>query len=173
MSARHTVQSLRVLAIDPYTRGIGFVVLEGKEKLVDWGLREARTEKHARCVRHAENLITMYQPELLVLEDIYHPTCRRCIRVQQLLRDISLLASGKGLRSKSVSRQRVLATFSSAKMFTKYELADSICSRFPELTPWRPTVRKAWLSEDPRQSIFDAAVLALTVMCRVTDLSSG
>jgi len=35
---------IRVLAIDPSTRGFGFAVLEGPSRLIDWGVKETRSK---------------------------------------------------------------------------------------------------------------------------------
>ena len=42
----------------------------------------------------------------------------------------------------------------------KYEIAIAIAKRFPELAPRLPRLRKPWMSEDDRMSIFDAIGLA-------------
>ena len=47
-------------------------------------------------------------------------------------------------------------------MTTKREIAEAIVREFPELEPRLPPVRKIWMSEDVRMSIFDAAALAIT-----------
>lgn len=37
----------RILAIDPTTRGFGFGILEAPERLIDWGVKEAkRRQEH-------------------------------------------------------------------------------------------------------------------------------
>ena len=77
-----TTTTQRVFALDPYSRGFGFVVFKGPENLIDWGLKEARREKATRCLRHVEQLIEMYHPDVLVLEAIKDPQCRRCPRVR-------------------------------------------------------------------------------------------
>src|SRR5436309_12815419 len=64
---------LRVLAIDPSTKGIGFAVLEGPERLIDWGIKQAEGEtddaKDAECAKIVAELIDRYRPRILALED--------------------------------------------------------------------------------------------------------
>ena len=36
----------RILAIAPSSRGFGFAVLEGQEKLVDWGVKSIKGDKN-------------------------------------------------------------------------------------------------------------------------------
>ena len=154
----------RVLALDPYSRGVGFVVLEGPLHLIDWGLKESRQDKQSRGLRHVEQLIEMYHPDVLVLEAIHDPRCRRCPRIRELLHKMSQLAAEKKLKTRSFSRHAVQATFSEVSPVTKYEMMKAIVERLPELTLWRPPVRKPWMSENSRASIFDAAALALTYL---------
>jgi RNase H-fold protein (predicted Holliday junction resolvase) len=160
MMADFTGRNTRILALDPYTRGIGFVVIEGQDKLLDWGMKEARADKHARCLRHVEALIKTYQPDVIVVEDVEDPSCRRCQRVRELLRDICALAKARKVTVMMCSWRAVLATFSDDRASTKYELTNVIVKRFPELAPYQPPFRKPWMSEDSRMSIFDAVALA-------------
>lgn len=154
--------SLRVLSIDPGTRGFGFVVLEGPHNLLDWGLKEARTDKHIRSLQKIEELIDTYQPDVLVIEDVTDKKCRRCPRVRELLGSIRQLASEKKLTTRSFSRLKVRLAFYDAQAVTKHEIASVIVGRFPELSPWRPPFRKPWMSEDPRTHLFGSLALALT-----------
>ena len=154
--------SLRVLAIDPGTRGFGFVVLEGPCSLVDWGTKEVKTDKHTRSLQKIGALIDTYQPDVMVIEDIADKTCRRCPRVRELLRGVSQLAWEKKIKMRKFSCLKVRHAFSEVQAVTKHEVTGVITARFPELAPWQPPLRKAWMSEDERQAVFDAMAFALT-----------
>src|SRR6266481_2869751 len=151
-----TTTAKRVFALDPYSRGFGFVVFEGPEHLIDWGLKEARREKYICSLRQVKQLIEMYHPDVLVMEATRDPQCRRCLRVRALLQAMSQLAAEKKLKTGSFSRRAVQATFSAVSPVTKYEMMNAIVACLPELTPWRPPLRKPWMSENSRASIFDA-----------------
>ena len=152
----------RVLAIDPTARGFGFAILEGPESLIDWGMKEVRDNKDARCLQQVANLIERYEPDVIVVEDVTARSCRRCPRVRLLIRDTFKLALEKKIKIHSVSRRRVRAAFSRFGAHTKHEIAGAIAKRLPELAPRRPPYRKPWMGEDERMSIFDAAAFALT-----------
>src|SRR2546428_2957056 len=66
---RMPAQQIRVLAIDPFTRGFGFVILEGPEHLVDWGMKEVRQNKAARSLKQLADLIEHYQPDVIVAKE--------------------------------------------------------------------------------------------------------
>jgi Holliday junction resolvasome RuvABC endonuclease subunit len=160
---RASTKDTRVLAIDPSTRGFGFGVLEGPERLVDWGVRETKTDKKRRSLKLIAELIEQYQPSVIVVEDYEAKGSRRCQRVGELIDDISKLASKRRIRVRSFSRAKVKQAFSESGASTKYEMALDIVKRFPELAPRLPRFRKPWMSEDYRMSIFDAVALGLTL----------
>ena len=148
--------------VDPSTRGLGFAILEGPNRLIDWGVKETKTDKKRKSLRLIEDLIEQYQPRMLVVEDYESKGSRRCERVGELISDISKLASKRRLSVKRWSRLKVKQAFAETGASNKYKIAVAIANRFPELAPRLPRFRKPWMSEDYRMSIFDAVALALT-----------
>jgi Holliday junction resolvasome RuvABC endonuclease subunit len=161
MSGDYT-RDICVLAIDPSTRGFGFAVLEGPNRLIDWGVKETKKNKNARSLKLIEDLIDRYQPGVIVVEDYAGKGSRRCRRIQGLIDDISKLASKRKIRVRSLSRAKVKQVFNESDASNKQEIAVAIANRFPELAPRLPRVRKPWMSEDYRMSIFDAVAFGLT-----------
>ena len=155
-----------VMAIDPTSRGFGFVVFEGTEgldmKLIDWGVPHVRSNKRRACLRRIEELLDTYEPTFLILEHSAAAGSRRCARVKRLLVAIRALAARRNVKTRSVSRGAIHAAFSKGNARTKEEIAASIAARYPELAPRRPPPRKCWMPEDDRMSMFDAAALAHT-----------
>jgi RNase H-fold protein (predicted Holliday junction resolvase) len=109
MSRAYT-KDIRVLAIDPSTRGFGFAILEGPERLIDWGVKETKTDKKRRSLKFGAELIERYQPRVIVVEDYEGKGSRRCQRVGELINDISKLASNRKIRVRNVSRAKVKAS---------------------------------------------------------------
>jgi Holliday junction resolvasome RuvABC endonuclease subunit len=161
MSRAYT-KDIRVLAIDPSTRGFGFAVLEGPNRLIDWGVKETKTDKKRRSLKLIDDLIERYEPSVIVVEDYAEKGSRRCRRIQGLINDISKLASRTKVRVRSCSRAKVKQVFSESGASNKYEIATAIANRFPELAPRLPRFRKPWMSEDYRMSIFDAVAFGVT-----------
>ncbi len=165
----------RVLAIDPYSRGVGFAVLEGPHELVDWGLRTTARPDNERAVRKIRALIGRFRPDVLALEDWEAEGARRCSRVEILL---NLVANGawEGLRVRLLSRRDLRRIGPLPHASTKYGRALLLAERFPELRPFLPPVRKTWMSEDDRMSIFDAvgfAAACLPIACPPAEPSEG
>src|SRR6266536_1154661 len=110
MSRAYT-KDIRLLAVDPSTRGFGFAVLEGPNLLIDWGVKETKKNKNARTLKLIEDLIDRYQPGVIVVEDYAGKGSRRCRRIQGLINDISMLASKRKVRVRSFSRVKVKQVF--------------------------------------------------------------
>lgn len=139
-------------------------MLEGPGELIDWGVVHATREKDTRCLARTNELIVHYQPTVVVTDDPDQSPHRHA-RIRKLLRKIHQLADKAGIKWSGLSRNQVRRTFrSSVVRITKYRIAQGIAERFPDLASRLPPPRKPWMSEDARMAIFDAVVLALTLL---------
>lgn len=161
-------RDIRILAIDPSTRGFGFAVLEGTDRLIDWGVKETKTDKSRRSLKIITALMEQYEPTVVVVEDYAGKGSRRCDRVVKLISEISKLSSKRKIRVRSVSRDQVKKAFSESGAVNKYDIAKVIAKGFPELAPRLPRFRKPWMSEDYRMSIFDAVAFGITTFTSAT-----
>jgi Holliday junction resolvasome RuvABC endonuclease subunit len=153
----------RILSIAPSSCGFGFVVLEGDEIFVDWGVKKVTGNKNAQSLKKAEDLIIQYQPAVLVLENTSANGSRRSLRIRTLTHQIIEMTTTRNVKVKLFSRDQVMKAFITEKKGTKQEVAEIIAQRFPvELGSSLPAKRKLWKSEDSRMTIFDAVALALT-----------
>jgi hypothetical protein len=153
-------REIRVLAIDPTKRGIGFAVLEGPLTLVDWGVKSARREKNLQSLTRTNELMRHYNPDVLVLED--WRGLRRAERIQRLIRRIIVLAKRWHLKNRCIPRSQVHAVFANSGARTKHGIARVVARCFPELAPHLPPYRRLWMNEDHRMTFFMAAALGLT-----------
>jgi Holliday junction resolvasome RuvABC endonuclease subunit len=153
-----------VLAIDPTHRGFGFAVLEDPGGLIDWGTRLARGPKNPGSLRAVKDLLRLYQPDTLAIEDLAAAQSRRCGRVRQLLRSIARVAEALDLEVVAVSPEAWRVRCAGFKDATKEQVAAALALRFPELASRIPPHRKPWMSEDSRMTMFDAAALAIAAM---------
>jgi RNase H-fold protein (predicted Holliday junction resolvase) len=153
----------RILAIAPSTKGIGYVVLEGQDYLVDWAVKTVKPDnKNVRSLKKVEELVVRYQPGALVLENVSAKGSRRSPRIRKLYEHIIKMAKGRQVSVKLYSREQVMRTFIADEKGTKHALAVIIANRFPEqLGSQLPAKRRAWDTEDFRMAIFDAGALAL------------
>ncbi len=156
------IAEIRVIAIDPSTKGFGFAVMEGPDRLIDWGVKETNGgNKNGICLQLIAELIDRYKPGALVIEDAERRS-RRCKRIRALLEDISKLAAESKIPVRRFARSAVREIFSEFGAWTKHEIATAIAQRLPELGPRLPPFRYPWMSMDYRMAIFNAVALALT-----------
>lgn len=156
----------RVLAVDPHTHGLGYALFEGRGRLVDWGNKDIRRDKHACALRRIKELIRRYEPTVLVVEDFGHARSRRNLRVKRLQSQMFALARRSGIKGYALPLVAVYQHFSKRGAQTKYDIATTLAREFPGLMLRLPPKRKPWQSEDSRMSIFDAAALGYTYLAR-------
>jgi hypothetical protein len=159
MTRKRTSAEL-VLAVFPSTRGFGYAVFEGPRSLIDWGVKGARCpQKNLESLEKLRELTALYRPDVVVLEDYEGPGSRRAKRIRNLINLMAAHAVAEGMSTAFFSRAAVRARFG---LETKRQVAEAIAQEFPELEPRMPPVRRIWMSEDRRMSIFDAVSLAIT-----------
>lgn len=151
-----------VLSIYPTSRGFSFVIFEGSTTLYDWGVKDVRgKDKNERSMQHIRAIIDSTRPDCLVIEDYRSPGSRRSPRIRSLYRQIAHYAGSGYIDVELVSKQTVRQCFSASGVSTKYGIARAIAREIPAIAHRLPKYRKIWMSEDPRQSLFDAAALGM------------
>jgi len=147
-----------MLAIDPTSRGFGFVVLETPDRLLDWGLRQ----RLLRSVADFQVLLDFYHPHILVVENCSAPGARRGERARQLIAEATTIAAAeRRIAVRAVAAQDVRKAFGKQSPTNKSAMAATLVERFPELAPHLPRRRKIWMSEDERMAVFDALALVM------------
>jgi Holliday junction resolvasome RuvABC endonuclease subunit len=160
-----TLDALRqelVLGLYPTPHGFGWILFEGPLAAHDWGTSVTRTNKNATCLARIEAIIERYAPGIIVLEQFERGATVRADRLQHLCRAIVHLANNRGIETRVYSRAAIRTCFASIGARTRQEIAQAIATHVDALRPRTPPLRKAWMSEDDRMSLFNAAALALT-----------
>lgn len=152
----------RTLAVDPMCRGFAFVVLEGSERLLDWGARDFRHANTTKAflVRVAK-VVHDCDPSLIVVEADGHS--RRGARARERIRSLVAFARKRGITVHQVARADVQKSFH-ASGTSKWDIAAAVARLFPDLETWLPYKRKLWTPEDDRMNIFDAASFAIVAL---------
>jgi len=152
-----------VLSIYVTTRGFAFTLFEGPFAPVDWGITEKRgLLRNRRCLGAIERLLQRYRPSALVLQDTSERGTVRTKRIRKLNRAVRELADGNAIAVFVFSRAQVREYFASFSVPTKQGIAEAIAKHVPAFERYLPPVRRAWMSEDSRMGLFDAAALILT-----------
>ena len=151
----------RAVTVDVTTHGFPWAVLEGSERLVDWGISRIRKQSLTSASERVEKLLSRYEPDLLVLEEA--SLSRHGRKARSRHRNIVRLAEESRIPVELVKRSRVRAMFA-ASGETRHEIALAISLWFPELAPNLPCKRRFFDPEDERIDLFDAVSFALTVL---------
>lgn len=157
-----TSKSDLVFALHPTTRGFGWVLFEGPASPTDWGTASAKRGRNAKLLAQFGRILNRCEPSVLVLEAFEGRDANRVERVQALCRDIRHIAASKGMKVRIFPRGVVQEVFLELGAKTRHEIAMVIAQRVDAFNHRLPPKRKSWMSQDPRQSLFDAAALAIT-----------
>lgn len=150
----------RIVSISPTSHGFGFAVFEDTT-LIDWGHAHLRPAKTDRCLARAMELLSWYDPSIVVIEDVERASSRRGERVKNLLKQIARLVRNSSTQLVKIPRGLVSRVFSVSGNATKHEIATTVLIHYPELEAKLPPPRRVWTSEDERMAIFDAVALTL------------
>ena len=149
-----------VLAVHPTSKGFGWIVFRGSGTPIDWGLASAKSRRPARLEARFRRILERHEPALLVLEAFEDTS--RVDRIKAFCREIRHLAECRGTKVCVLSAYTVQEHFARSGGTTRYEIARAIANHLDALTHRLPPKRRAWMSQDPRRSLFDAAALAIT-----------
>jgi len=151
-----------VLALDLHPLSYGFAVFEGPKELIDWGIRSFRHGVHAVKVPmpvKLERLFDQYEPQVVVIR-----TPKTAI-VQSRVRTIAALVKHRQIAMRQIPDATIRLSFPHRNQ-NKYQIAEAIAERFPELSPRLRARRKTWQAERYSMSIFDAAAIGIAYFMR-------
>jgi Holliday junction resolvasome RuvABC endonuclease subunit len=166
MNERFGKKSIRVLAVDPGTRGFGYAVFESPKRLVDWGTKDIRKDKEQVTLVKVEELLRRFEPDVLVVEDCAHVSSRRNRKFTLLIGRMLATARALGIEGHVLPLALVYQHFAKRGARNKQEIASALAQRFAALALRLPPKRKPWQSEDPRMSIFDAVALGYAYLAK-------
>lgn len=164
-TAKTRKRGRRVLGIDPWTRAIGYAVLEGDE-LLDCGVRRLRWMTLPRRLpvkgkQIVEDLIAFYKPHKIALTKTDYAASRRSRHVRSFCRLLKKMAAERKLRVIEFTPNQVKARLRPGEKLNKRGICLAVADRVPELASRVPPPRKPWESQDLRTSAFQAAALAI------------
>lgn len=159
------IRDKRILALDIRPRSFGFVVLEGPDRLLDWGARSFRKGVNAVQVPPRKKLASMlaeFSPEIVLLNKRLLETLKMKHGMVGIAR---VEANKRKIPVRAITRPTVKRAFAMHNR-NKDQIARALADRFPELAVILPPNRRCWQSEDYRMSVFDAAALAVAYFSR-------
>jgi len=151
-----------VFAAHPTTRGFAWVLFESPRKPVAWAIVHARAGRNQYLASRFEALIDKYEPTVVVLEAFEDRDSRRKERIRALCRMMVREVEERAIDLSIFDRDAIRMAFDRFGANTRSEIARVIADHFDGLSHRIPRERKLGDSEDVRQSLFNAAALALT-----------
>jgi hypothetical protein len=155
----------RVLAFDVHPRSFGFVVFEGPNCMLDWGIKSFRPGVNVVKIPAAQKLLALlndFTPSAIVIRE---REAKGRTKKSKMLVTIERLARNRRIPVKFISRGDVNRAFVGFES-NKYEVASALAKQFPALSSRLPPKRKCWQSEDYRMGIFDAAAVGVAYFTR-------
>ena len=127
-----TKKTIKILAINPGTRYIGFAVFFGPE-LRDWGTKVVKGKWSARKKEKLKNIvlsfIDQHRPDAIAIKKL-HPS-RSSRQLDSFVSEIKLIAEETGLPAYEYSIKYLEAYCSKSKSLNKIKLAKIIAERYP------------------------------------------
>jgi Holliday junction resolvasome RuvABC endonuclease subunit len=162
------LKKVRILAIAPSARGFGFAVMEN-QVILESGNKGAKGNKNLHSLFKIERLMKLFQPGVLVLQDVNAQGFCRAPRIKALHQQIIELADKRKCRVVLFSGKQLRMTLLGNVKATKHEIAEMLAQNFPlELAGKLPAKRRAWENENGRMDIFDAVALAVVFRSKKT-----
>lgn len=151
----------RVIALDLRAHKFGYVVFEGSDKLLDWGIKSYRDGDRTQLEGKVAVLRAMFAPSTILIRKVRSNNRVHQQMIDHAVRTIRAFANRILVAIWIIESSSLHRFFSREAKVNKHEVAMMVADRFPELS-WRvPSARKPWQTEPRRQSIFDAASLGL------------
>lgn len=146
----------RVLAIFPLRLGFSYAVLEGRMRLVDWGVARLGRQTDPEFRRRVAGTIEDVKPNVVVCEDESNP--RRGEKARRRAGIAIEAARFLGVLVRRASASDVRSALELGHKASKQEVADRLVLWCPELS-WRAPRNRIW-QRDPKMNVFEAIALA-------------
>lgn len=165
----------KVLALEIRASKLGFAVLEGSTRLLDWGVRsfDEKKEKPRSAVSdRIATLLAFHKPAAVVAHTPkYHSVAdnKRFLTIAAAIRAEARKSSTKFL---VLTTRQVRARLGPEEQVTKHAIATSLANQFEEFTWKLPRRRKSYQSEAPAMLVFDALANGIAFFGRQTPSTS-
>lgn len=157
----------RVLAINVRRTRFGYVLLEGPQRLIDWGTCSVSPKLSGReafetARRRIIPLLERCSPTVAVVKPPRRTKSGGSSTPGPILRTVLREAAALKLPVRVVTLDDINETFRTMYAHNKDDVARVLVELFPELTARLPPRRGKWGVERPRMMIFDALAAGFT-----------
>jgi Holliday junction resolvasome RuvABC endonuclease subunit len=151
-----------ILSFYPNARGLGYACIEMPKNLRDSGVITVQPTCNKKILERITKFVEFFKPTIIVVKDYNSEYSRHSKRVAELVESITNYAKEIKVPIYRYSRDQIRDVFEQFGSKSKYEIAQTIITIFPQLTSRAPKIRKPWMKEDYNMGIFDALALVIT-----------
>jgi hypothetical protein len=154
----------RLLALEIRSQKMGFVVFEGPNRLLDWGVLNCShptRRLHEIVAKRVKPLLFRYRPLAVVMRCDNHYSTQNPVRLRISVGAIRKEAHRSGVEFRLLTTKSRKHFFVQVGCDAKHQVAQLIAELFEELSRRGQPKRKAWHSESYHTVIFDAAATGL------------
>ncbi len=148
-----------IIAIYPNTLGFGYVIINNKGEIRDYGVISVRPVNNRKCLDKINELIEYHNPRTLLLED--YNRSRKSRRIRKLNKQLYEEWKQK-INVCRYTREKIRDTFEIFGAKNKYEIDRKIVEAYPQFKTKLPDKRKPWEPENYYQGLFDALALLIS-----------
>jgi hypothetical protein len=159
----------RLLALEVRASRLGFAVLEGSARLLDWGVRTFREQNKGVRSAVSDRIITLlafHSPSAVVVRTRkYHSTVNNN-KFLAIVAAIRTEAKKGSTKFYILTTHQVRDRFALRGQVNKHDIATSLANQFEELSWKLPRRRKVFQSEVPAMLVFDALATGIAFVER-------
>jgi hypothetical protein len=159
--------SERILSLEIRPKRVGFIVLQGKDQVLDWGVRtygKRETDAPSTCCAKVGTLLDLYAPGVMVIRRRNTIPKQSRGTVRAIAAKLAAEARRRSMVCRFVTAEEVKNFFARHECTTKDAIAARVAEWLPDL--WKlPTPRtKPWHPERFGMPVFDAAAAAVAFL---------
>lgn len=143
-----------MLSIAAASGRVGYVYLAGG-KLRDWRISGKAAKSPKAAAAQTQRWINRLKPEVVITEKA-EEAAKKGDKTKEIIEAIARTAEHNYVLDVSVAREHNFAN--------KYEEADALAERYPEIKAWLPKKRRFFDNEPRNTVLFEALSLAESVM---------
>jgi Holliday junction resolvasome RuvABC endonuclease subunit len=155
----------RILAIAIRSQRLGYAVLDGSNKLLDWGMvfyRRNGGKQVATTAKRISSLLELYAPSMIVVEQSELRQVRNVGGLRLLSKLLRREAARQSVKFHATKQLDVRKAFRSFDAKSKDDVAAALARMFPEVAYKLPHRRKVWESEHSIMPMFDAIAIGVS-----------
>jgi hypothetical protein len=158
--------SERILALEVRPQRVGFIMLQGQDQILDWGIRiygKQKADAPSACCAKVATLLELYSPAVMVIRRRNGIPKQARGTVRAIVARLAKEARQCSIACRFVTAEEVRRFFARHDCTNKDAIASRVAEWFPDL--WKlPPPRKFYEPENYNMPVFDSAATAVAFL---------